>query len=450
MTAAHPADPENGARPAGAWLAGALVRYGLTLIYCFALCYAYDVLSRWWSYFGFTYLLNDDSLRIGACLVAAIPAILLDARPRTFAQAAAWFIYALVFLPCLIVPVMQSPGSTSRLIQIFSATFVTCILFMLIVRGEVRRITVPAIPPKLFWGVVLSIWLVLILLVLFTFDGSFQFATADSIYDQRFAGAGVAANPAVRYALAILSSAIDPFLIGAGLYTRRYWITGLGAVSQIILFGTLAARAVLLSPFIVIAAYFLSDRQGRMRGHLMISGLVVVFIATIPLLKQYNPVGGGLNQLTTLLYLRTLLISGATYGVYEQFFSINPATYLSNNTIVALFVPYPYGDFSVGQAVLQFLVPISGQDIPELNANFLATDGIAAFGIAGIPIAGVISGVVLKFMSRFIAPGRTMLMVASGTGFLLSLANTSLLTSLVTGGGILVAMLVCVAPLDRN
>jgi hypothetical protein len=252
----------------------------------------------------------------------------------------------------------------------------------------------------------------------------------------------------VRYAIALLASAMDPFLIAIGLYNRRYWIIALGASTQVILFGTLAARAVLLSPFLVIGAYFLTDRRGEMRGNLMLIGLLGIFVVTSPLLVRYNPLGGGLDQLTTLIYLRIFLISGATYGVYEQFFALYPLTYFSNNNLVSLLVDYPYGDLSVGQAVLQFLVPITRSDIPELNANFLATDGMAAIGVIGVPVASALAGFVLRILSRFVPQQRTMLMVAAGTGFILSLANTSLLTSLVTGGGLLLTALVCLVPSD--
>ena len=431
-------------------LTGAFVQYGLALLFALALCYAYDVQSRWWSYFGFTYMLADDTLRYAACFAAAAPAMLLNPRPRTFAQAAAWFLYALVFLPCLLVPVMQFSTGLDRLIAVFSATFVSCVAFLLLVRGDVRQITLPTVPPRFFWTVLLGAWLGMMLLVLISFGGSFQFSGADNLYDQRFASTGIVANPAVRYSLALLSSGIDPFIIGAGLYTRRYWLVAIGVLSQIILFGTIAAKAALLSPLFVTGAFFLFDRKSEMRGNLLLIGLLGVFILTVPLLTNYNPLGGGLNQLVTLIYFRTFLIAGMTYGVYEQFFSINSLTYFSNNHFVSLFISYPYADLSVGQAVQQFLFPIVSTDIGELNASFLATDGMAAFGLVGVPLAGAATAIALKILSRFVPPERTRLMLASGTGFILSLANTSLFTSLISGCGILLVILVSVAPLERK
>ncbi|VVS98442.1 putative membrane protein [Sphingomonas sp. EC-HK361] len=443
-------DVDAGSTQAGTMLAGGLGRYLLALIYAFALCYAYHVLSLWWDYFGFTYRLTNDVLLYGACIVAATPALLLVARPTTFAQAAGWFVYALIFLPCLLVPVMQFSDDLGRLAQVFGATLSGCFAFLALVRGDVRRIKAPVIPSQLFWGALFALWLAMLVMVVVSFGAQFQFVGVDDIYNQRFDAAEAATNPVVRYSIALLGSAIDPFLVAAGLHTRRYWIAGAGALAQITLYGTLAAKAVLLSPLFVIGAYFLRDGHSAMRGRLLLVGLIGVFVLTLPLLMRYDPLGGSINQFVSLLYMRTLLIAGATYGVYEQFFSLFPLTYYSNNSLVSLFVTYPYGTLSVGQTVQQFLIPSSAFELGELNANFLATDGMAALGIVGVPLASVVGAFALRIMSRFVAEERTMLMVAGGTGFMLALANTSLLTSLVTGGGLLFCALVFLAPLDRD
>lgn len=434
----------------GRWLAGGFVRYVLALLYAFVLCYAYDVISEWWAYFGFTYMLDDEWMLYVACAVAAIPAVLLTPRPTTFAQASSWFLYILVFLPCMLVTVMQFSAGVDAVLTTFGSIFIGCLLFMVIARGEVNRWTVPEVPVRAFWLGLLGVWLVLMTLVLYSFRTSFQIVGADDIYNQRFIGASVTGNPIVRYSIALLASSINPFMIGLGLFTRRYWVSAIGVGSQFALFGTLAAKAVLLSPVFVVGVYFLGDRQHRMRGNLLLIGLLGVFVVTSPLLATYNPIGSEINQLTSLIYMRTLLISGATFGVYEQFFAIYPLTYFSNNNIISWFVTYPYGDLSVGQAVQSSLIAPTSADIGELNANFLATDGVAALGLWGVPVAATLCALVLRFLSKFVPVERTMLFTACATGFLLSLANTSLLTSLVTGGGVILTALVTVAPLKRK
>lgn len=453
MTPPNLSTPQHPAEDIGqvsALLVGGGVRYALALTYSGALCYAYSILSQFWDYFGFTYKLTSQPLLLFACIVAAMPAFLLVARPITFAQAAAWFIYALVFLPCLLVPVMQFSENLARVMEVFAVTLVGCFAFVALVRRDVPRIAPPAVPAQLFWAVVVMLWVGMLVLVIASFGARFQFVGSDEIYEQRFGAASPASNPAVRYSIALLTSAIDPFILAVGLHTRRYWLAGAAAGSQVLLFGTLAAKAALLSPIFVVGAFLLGNGRERMRGDWLFAGLIGLCVVTLPSLIQYDPRDGGINELVTLIYLRTMLISGVAYGVYDQFFSLYPFTYYSNNSLVGLFIPYPYGSLSVGQTVMQFLLPTNNFEIGELNANFLATDGMAALGIGGVPLASIAGAEVLRLLSRFVAQRRTMMAVAGGTGFILSLANTSLFTSLVTGGGIVFFALVWLAPMGRD
>lgn len=432
-------------------LSGALLRYGMTVTYCAALCFAYQILSQFWDYFGFTYKLTEPNLLIGVCLISALPVLLLDPHPNNFGKCAGWFIYLLVYIPSMLVPIMQFYASWSHLYFLYFCTFAGCVLFLGLLRKDIKRIKLPEMSPKLFWPIIFAIWGAIALLVMITFSGSLQFVGMDDIYIQRFAGSDVISSNAIaRYGIALLASAIDPFLIGAGLYTRRYWMVGLGAIGQIMLFGTLAARSVILSPMFVVGVYLLGDRQHCLRGSTLMAGLLGLVAVTLPFMLTYDPLAGIMNQLLSLLYLRTFLISGALFGIYDQFFTNNPLTYFSYNNLISIFVHYPYGNLNVGQVVMTYIVPDAGLDLGELNASFLATDGISALGPLGVPFASVLAAILLRLMSRFIQEDKTVLMTATGTGFILSMANTSVLTALITGGGIILVCLIGVAPLKRH
>lgn len=447
MTTSTVRVPQTRLTQGGATLSATIVCFAMVLLYAIAMALAYEILATWWAYFGFTYRLTDSAPIYAACVLAAVPSVLLTHRAKNFAQGAAWIIYLLVFLPSMIVPVMQYSSNAEKVMEVFLITWISCVVFLLLCRRNVLRVELPRINPRVFWWSIGALWLAMLLLILVGFGSTFRFVGLQDLYTQRFEGADVAGRSAlIRYSIAILGSAIDPFLIAYGLYSRRYWISGIGMFGQIILFGTMAARAVLLSPLFVVAVWFMKDELGRMRGQRFLLGLFVLVALTFPFLMTYNPIAGGINDLLTLVYLRTLLISGSMFGVYEQFFSLGDLTYYSHTNIGALFVEYPFGSISVGQAVMQYLVPATGLDLGEANANFLATDGIAALGVAGIPVATLITGFILLGMSKLVPPRRTMLMIAAGTGFILSLANTSVLTSLITGGGLLLTLIIAVAP----
>ena len=439
----------NAERLSGSEFFGAIFRFGACLLYAAMLCFAYEVLSQRWAYFGFTYRLIDSELLYPACVFAAIPAILLKQRPGTFAEGAAWFLYIFVYIPSLIVPVMQFPSEIGDTLDTYGMTFAGSVIFLAISRGEVSRIKINAITPKLFWGSLAAFWAILMIIIGYAFREKINFVGVSDIYVQRFAASEIS-NVVTRYSLALMTSSINPFIIAVGLYARKYWLVVIGVATQIFLFGTFAAKGVLLSPLFVISVYFMFDKCGKMRGNLFIIAVLFIVSATFPFLFSYRPMGGGINDLITLIYLRTLLISGAMFGVYQKIFATFPLTYYSDHSIISSFIQYPYGDLSVGQVVSLYLIPSADRNISEYNASFLATDGIAALGLGGVPIASAATALILRFMSRFIPPERTVLMVAVGTSFILSLANTSLLTSLITGGGILAVALISLAPLSRN
>lgn len=424
-------------------------RYLLILIYSFVLVYVYGILSLWWAYYGFTYLLRDQSFAYLACFVAAFPALLLAARPNTIAQVAGWILYILVFLPCMLVPLMQQSQGSFHALILFAAVFVGAILFMLIARGPVKRIQPPTVPPQFFWLCFLTLWALMMGISLYGFRDQLHFAGASDIYDQRFSVTSIATNPVIRYSLMFCANAFNPFLIAYGLHKRRWGWTLLGVIAQILLFMTIAFRATLLSPIFIAGIYFLFDRRNQFKDKLFLILLVVVVISMMPLMQFYDPKAGLLGNFLSLIYLRILMISGMTFGVYDNFFSMYPVTYFSNSAFLGHLIHYPYGDLSVGQVVGLFLVPSNSRDIMQLNANFIATDGIASIGIIGVPIMCAALAAILRVLSKFIPPHRTGLAAAAMSTFFINLSNVSMLTSLLTGGGIFLTAMVFLCPIEQ-
>jgi len=128
--------------------------------------------------------------------------------------------------------------------------------------------------------------------------------------------------------------------------------------------------------------------------------------------------------------MRSYGMGGALTGVYGEYFSTHPYTYYSHVNVVGLFIPYPY-KLSVGEEV--------GFDLMgrwlNANANFWATDGIAAAGYAGVVLIGVIVGAFLVFCNGTMKSEIRRLAFISFIPFIMSVSNSSFFTSLFTGGG---------------
>lgn len=308
------------------------------------------------------------------------------------------------------------------------------------------------VPAKYFWVGFAGAYVLLTALVIYQFGGQLRVVGVDDIYVQRFAGGEAAGGRFMLYAVAFLSNVFNPFLIVAGLATRRPWLVALGTVGQVLMFATLAARSTVISPVLIIGAWYLFRKTGTATGLAVSSALTAGVVALLPFLASYNPVGGGINLLLTIVYFRTLLISGAAFGVYDNFFSFNPHTYLSHSIVGRFLVDYPYGDYSVGEVVGLFLTPTFSHNILEYNANFLATDGIAAFGLVGVPVAAFLLGLVLVILTRAVPRAKTGVAAAMSVPFLISISNGSLFASMLTGGGLLLVLLIYLSDdaLDRK
>jgi hypothetical protein len=144
----------------------------------------------------------------------------------------------------------------------------------------------------------------------------------------------------------------------------------------------------------------------------------------------------------SVVMMRTFEMPGMLIGQYQNFFEHNPHTYLGNVHGVNLFVGNPYTS-ALGIEVSRFfgIVSANGENGDVVsNASFFAMDGIAGFGLPGIPLMGLIcallfwllDGCARKIPIEFSVSGLAMIII--------SLTNVSLFTTLL-GNGMLAWML---------
>jgi len=120
---------------------------------------------------------------------------------------------------------------------------------------------------------------------------------------------------------------------------------------------------------------------------------------------------------------------------YHDFFSTNPYTYYSHiNFINAVTGAYPY-DVQLGQVV-------GGEYWGDMNANanFWATDGIAAMGFWGVATITFLLFFTLVFFNSITKKINPLFVLLLTIPFIYSLLNVSLFSTLLTGGGFLVLL----------
>jgi hypothetical protein len=155
-------------------------------------------------------------------------------------------------------------------------------------------------------------------------------------------------------------------------------------------------------------------------------------------LTSAQEAGTPLFLVASLLLVRTVINGGVVSAKYHEFFEAHPQTGLTHvNMIGDAFGSYPYGDLQIGQVVGRYYWG------PEMNANahFWATDGLASFGLAGLPIATAVCAGVFVVLNSVTRGWNQLFVILCFVPFIMSLLNTSVFQSVWSGGALLLGAL---------
>ena len=411
----------------------ALIRVVIAATFTAVLSYVYIVLlSPLNSYMGFRFVSPNLGITILAIILAIIPSIYLPSRLELVSCFSIWMIYFVVYIPSIIIPMLQGYISDIRIVYLLVSLLIGFMAMVSITRLGSRVLVFPKITPPMFWIVTLGVYAIIHIYLVFVFWGFIHFSSLAGLYAQRFLTSDIQAGTFSGYAIGMLYGALNPFLIVHGLYRKRFWSVLLGSLGQIFVYSIIAYKSVLLSIPLMITIYYVVLRIERPRK-LVAVGLFMLFAITIPLVVHVMHWLPGYHfydeQLQNLLYLRTFGMTGTLTGVYADFFTQNPITWFSHINIVRLVYPYPY-QLPLGVEVGIFLT--GGRD--DIDANFFATDGIAALGLFGPIVAGLIMAIILRFIDCLIDKRHLGAFSVASTMALMGLADTSIFTTILTGG----------------
>lgn len=437
MTARTPSPAAATDRDTNDGIAGHLVTGVVGAVYAWFLIWTYQELSKLWSYLGFWY--QPQPVSIVWMTVAACGALgmLLPTRNWTIVGFAKWVLYFILFIPALVVPPQQGVLPTEDLILLEALVWGSAAALIYFLRDG-RPLPPIRLDARFLWNGVAIFWLVGNGLVIAVFRDTMSLAGIEQVYEQRASAAAVGGG-LIAYLMGALSGAINPFLIVVGLARRRWVFVVMGIAGQVVIYSTLAGKVVLGSVLLTIGTFF-AFRHGRVVFS-RIYAAVIAFAVLGPILSTPRPGAAGLaSTLSDLIYMRILVLPGVLVGVYSDFFLRYPVTYLSHSLVGRPFSEYPYGAESVGQVIGRYVTPSIGA-VNNYNANFIAADGIAGFSTWGVPLIVAIAGVWFWFMSRLVGNTERPVACAMLMSFVVSLADASLFTSLLTGGGAIAALL---------
>ena len=408
-----------------AFVAGASA-FALMLTYVYI-----DFVSVKFGYLGFPADNQNFNEIAYAVFLAILPSFFLPLIVQRVSTFVIGVLYFTVYIPVLIIPVIEGILPKTDQFLLLHALLIS--IFILIAAGApgVKRPN-RRLSPALFWWIFGAAYVALNAYVLIVFGASLKFSGFDDIYTQRAAASDVLDQGAIGYAIGMLAGAMNPFLLSLGLASRRKLFIAIAVAGQVFIYTTAAAKAVLISIILIPGFYVLVFNKNEISLMRVSLPFIITMFIFSPLLFVGDAIDSGniIKNVVALIYMRTFCIPGALTGIYAQFFQDHPMTFYSHSLVGRYFSHFPYNT-SIGQEIGEYI--LSGSSM-NTNANFLATDGIAAIGLPGIILISVVLAFVLRAIDNFF--GRRHLPVVCGALLptMISLGNTSLFATMLTGG----------------
>jgi hypothetical protein len=219
------------------------------------------------------------------------------------------------------------------------------------------------------------------------------------------------------------------------LIARNYKYFIAGAVSCLTFYLATAAKIMIMLPFVYVAFYvvFANGRLERVYP-VLVASLALLLVG---LLALAPPPGTVTFLISSMLIHRTVGNGGQVTMAYHEFFSQHPQTDYSHINLVRMVTDaYPYGNLQVGQVVGQHFWS------PDMNANanFWATDGLAALGLPGVAIVSIACAILFVAINSVTQSYNRLFVALCFLPFIVSVLNASLFSSLWSGGGIFLLM----------
>ncbi len=381
-------------------------------------------------------------ITFGLWLLAIVPAVFLRPTLRHTSDFFIYIQYFLIYVPSLWVaynssrPVLTTADSTLIVVTLFLS------MMLLVLLQRIRRarphVELQAAPGRVRALIVVSV--LMFLVIGSALKWHLNLVGFDAIYELRNdAGDTLAEGGSfgVGYLFPWLNGALLPVLVCIGVYRKDKVLVLGSTLIYVLLYGLWGSKASLLAaPAIIVVNWLCRRFEGR---HLAAFTLFFSFLLLLPLTFAFS--GSETAEMVTpwyayVVHQRTFSSSALLIPQYLEFFSKNPHTYGSHISGLSMVLHYPF-KMEVARMVGQFQY---GTAITA-NANYWAQDGIAAFGLAGVPLASVVAALLFKAVDYRLRRLPVAFCVACMTFMASNLIDTSIFTTLISGGMLLIIVI---------
>ena len=278
----------------------------------------------------------------------------------------------------------------------------------------------------------------LIIVFIIKFQSTMKIVTwGDEMYELREINSDLGLDFYSRYVSGWLVFVLMPFIFVYGLIYNNKGYLYIIAFFTLIMYMILAAKIVVLLPVFIYVIYklFIKFQLSNFFNN-TVKFLILISI-TLLLLNLFvdNEI---YFYIPSMLFMRTIGNGGLLNFWYFDFFSNHPITYFSHVNIINFFTNnYKYGEIGLGKVVGTHY----WSSTMNANANFWATDGIASLGLIGVLFISLVLSLLLIILNFITDLNKNNFHILVLLPFLASLTNTSLFSSILTGGLFLIMIL---------
>lgn len=405
---------------------------------------AYDFMYENFVYKLFSYIGNMDYVEMG--MENRVLWILLSILPfaaykglTKLSSFFSLFLYLFVYLP-FIHAIFVAYNISQLQIYSYSLAMMVIMISLFKFGGEWTLLRDIVVKPQISLRTIEIITLVLTLLYVAIAHSSMHFVNiftqSGDMYAYREQNSEVESLGGIAYVQGWLFGAFYPFLLVCYLRMKRRKMALLPLIGYFMLFAVDMQKMTFLMPFALIFMYYvISLNEEKICNYL--HSFMMVCILLLSLLLYIYQDDEIVFAIAAIVLLRTVCVAGWLTQFYIHFFNENPYTYYSHINIVNYITEsYPYTE-PLGKVV--------AYGSQNANANFFLTDGVAACGLAGIVIIGLVFAVILMFINSISARYKKSDMFIMFMPTIAYFLNVSLFTTMLSNGLLILIILVACA-----
>ena len=399
--------------------------------------YTHD-LAPVFGYMRMTYNEPETIPHVFAWILACIPATFLSLKLEKPSQFILWLLYIGIYIPSTVVPLYMRMRPEWEIIALDAVLLLGLGLMALITRPKAKPSAFKDTDGRAFWGVLWTVFLGAAIYIVVTFGGNLRLVGLNDVYTSglRLSSRAIFDNSYVGFAVMLMYSTVNPLLLALGLQNRKIVLVAAGIAGQFLCYSTGGLKMIVLSIGLVVFVHLVIRRWMRRGAHALMAafiGLLLAFQLATTISGREN---GKVLTLETLV-MRSLAIPGLLTAEYHDYFSEHPRLHLANTKPFNWILTNPLEQ----EVIFAITTYYTGNYEATSNAHFWAQDGIANFGLWGVLVISLVTGLVLRVVDRISARHdpvfATMAFIFTG----LNLSNAPLTTTLWSGGVALTAAL---------